>query len=154
MKSINHIPSPPSPSFTLYQITSTHCTCLTVLSSIIISKVNVQRAFSMYPCCGYTLPWSVQPLALLSLTPSLPPPLFNSFQSIISSICYILCLHNEMYSDIVNSLLMHQTEKLLNCKRNHQWWFNDINSNRFFNCEVFLYFYFNYKVWLCWVPVG
>jgi hypothetical protein len=36
----------------------------------------------MYPRCDYTLLWSVQPLLLLSLTPSLPTPFFNSFQYI------------------------------------------------------------------------
>jgi hypothetical protein len=38
----------------------------------------------MYPWCEYTLLWSVQPLLLLSLTPSLPSPhystAFNTYQ--------------------------------------------------------------------------
>jgi hypothetical protein len=49
---------------------------------IINSKVSVQRGFSKYLCCEYTLFWSAQPLPLLSLAPSLLPLFFNSFQYI------------------------------------------------------------------------
>jgi hypothetical protein len=40
--------------------------------SLLISK-SMFKGFLMYPCCEYTLLWSIQPLPLLSLTPSLPP---------------------------------------------------------------------------------
>jgi hypothetical protein len=48
-----------------------------VLSFIINSKFSVQRDFLMCPWCGYTLLWSIQLLPLLSLTPSLPPPIIQ-----------------------------------------------------------------------------
>jgi hypothetical protein len=82
MKSIHHIPSSQSPSFTLPPHKSpppTHT--VPILQScllLLIFKSNVQRGFSMYPCCESTLLWSIQPLPLLSLTPLPPTQLFFS----------------------------------------------------------------------------
>jgi hypothetical protein len=44
----------------------------------------------MYPCCGYILPWSIQPLLLLSLTPL---PLTPQFSTAFNTHLYILYLH-------------------------------------------------------------
>jgi hypothetical protein len=74
--------------FSLSQVPP-HCTYFIGLSFIFNSKVNIQRGFSMYPSCEFTLLWSVQPPLLFSLNPSLPLPIINSFQCIF----YVLYLH-------------------------------------------------------------
>jgi hypothetical protein len=71
-----------------------HCTYFLVPSLVINIKVHVQRDFSIYPFCGYTLLWSFQPFPLLSLTFHLPTPIFQQFSIyiLISSTftCYVL----------------------------------------------------------------
>jgi hypothetical protein len=53
----------------------------------------------MYPCCGYTLLWSIQPLPLLSLT-SLPPT--SHFSITFNAHPHILYLH--ILRDIADAL--------------------------------------------------
>jgi hypothetical protein len=88
MKSVNHVPSlySRSPS-ALPQVPPTHCTYFIVLS-LLISK-SMFRGFSMYSYCEYTLLWSIQPLPLLSFTPSIPPTQFrqHSRHVAMSPIC-------------------------------------------------------------------
>jgi hypothetical protein len=87
MKLINHITLPCSLQFTYplpISIPLHMLYLLKFLSFIINPQNNVWQGFLMYPYCDYSLLWSVQPLPLLSLTPSLPHPLFNSFQYILS----------------------------------------------------------------------
>jgi hypothetical protein len=99
MKSINHVPSPLSPSFTSPPPISTS-PIVPILQSCNI-KVDVQRHFSMYSCCECTLLWSLQSLSLLSLIP-LPstPPLFNSIQ-------YISLWNNNFFKIIKSKVFVH-----------------------------------------------
>jgi hypothetical protein len=59
-----------------------------VLSSVINFKVNVQRDFSVCPCCKYALLWSIQPVPLLFLTASLSFPTIQQFSIYISLISF------------------------------------------------------------------
>jgi hypothetical protein len=72
----------------LLSLSPTHCIYFTVLSFIINSKVNIQRGFSKYTGCESLL---------LSLTPSLPPPIIwqlsaNIHMSILLTLYHSLFL--------------------------------------------------------------
>jgi hypothetical protein len=96
MKPINHIPSLSSPPFTFpsYKYPPTYTVpILQSCLSLLIPKPVFKVVFQCVLAVNMLYFWSVQPPLLLSLTPSLPPPVIQQL-----SVCIIMFLSVQMRS--------------------------------------------------------
>jgi hypothetical protein len=98
MKSINHILSPESPSFTLFPPTSTPPThtCTVPILQFYFLLLKFKLMFKGVSQCMLTVStflWSIQPLPLLSYPFTSHSPFFNSFHytSLYSLLSQMLC---------------------------------------------------------------